>query len=134
MFRRPLIDIELSRIPLLEGLSSRELNTVAQLSTPIDLRAGSVLTREGEPGAEFIILMDGRVDVVQRGEVVATRFAGAHLGEIALLGDQPRTATLVTTTPVRARVASRQEFSGLLATVPNLSERLAVTMAERLAA
>ena len=134
MFRRPPIDIELARIPLLEGLSLRELNTVAHLSTPIELPAGSVLTREGESGAEFIILMDGRVDVLQRGEVVATRFAGAHLGEIALLGAQPRTATLVTTTPVRARVASRQEFSGLLATVPHLSERLAVTMAERLAA
>ena len=134
MFRTPLVDTELARVPLLEGLSSREVNTVAHLSTRIDLPAGSVLTREGDHGTEFIIVIDGQVDVVQRGEVIATRFAGAHLGEIALLSAQPRTATLVTTTPVHARVASRQEFASLLATVPNLSERLAVTMAERLAA
>ncbi|MFI5045789.1 MAG: cyclic nucleotide-binding domain-containing protein [Acidimicrobiia bacterium] len=121
-------------MPLLSGLTQRELAVVGRLTTPVDVPAGTVLAEEGAVGAEFFIVLDGRVDVVQGDEVIATRGAGSHLGEIALLADRPRTATLVTTTPVRTVVASRREFASLLVEVPSLSDRLATTMAERLAA
>ena len=77
-------------------------------------------------------MLDGRVDVLHGDEVVATRGVGAPLGEIALLTDRPRTATLVTTTPVSTLVVSRQELSAMLATVPLVSERLEAMMADRL--
>ena len=135
MFRRtPVATPELERVPLLDGLTQRELATVERLTTPVDVPAGTVLAQEGAAGAEFFIVLDGRVDVVQGEEVIATRGAGAHLGEIALLGSCPRTATLVTATPVRTAVASRQEFRILLDEVPALSERLTATMEARLAA
>jgi CRP-like cAMP-binding protein len=132
MFRRTTIDTELLQVPLFEGLSNRELAAVAQLSTPIEVPAGTVLAEEGASGAEFFIVLEGRVDVVQGAEVVATRGAGAYLGEVALLEQRPRTASLVATTPVRTRVASRREFSGLLTAVPVVSERLTATLADRL--
>jgi CRP-like cAMP-binding protein len=134
MFRSIPIDEELTHVPLFAGLSRQQLAMATRLSTPIDLPAGQVLARQGAVGAEFFIVIDGHVDVVQSGEVVATRGPGSPLGEIALLGARPRTATLVARTPVRARVASQREFVGLLATVPEISQRLHVTMAERLAA
>jgi CRP-like cAMP-binding protein len=92
-----------------------------------------VLAREGSAGAEFFILLAGTVEVVQGRDLVATRGPGSPLGEIALLGQRPRTATLIAQTPVDLRVASRREFTGLLAEVPQVSERLHATMAERLA-
>jgi CRP-like cAMP-binding protein len=107
---------------------------VPRLSTPVELPPGHVLARQGEVGSEFFLLLAGEVDVVQHGAVVATRGPGAPLGEIALLGGGRRTATLVARTALRARVASRQEFSGLIAEIPEVSRRLHDTMARRLAA
>jgi CRP-like cAMP-binding protein len=132
--RTTRIDDELARVPLLTGLTKAELRWVARLSTPVELEAGRLLARQGHPGTEFFLVLDGRVEVVQDRRLVATRGQGSPLGEIALLTARPRTATLIAETPVRARVASRQEFAGLLAEVPLLAERLHATMARRLAA
>jgi CRP-like cAMP-binding protein len=120
-------------VTLLDGLSPNGLAWVSRLSTPVELPAGHVLARQGQRGTEFFVVMEGQVDVLQDGALVARRGAGEPLGEIALLGQRPRTATLVARTPVRARVASRQEFSGLLAEIPELSQRLHAAMEERLA-
>jgi CRP-like cAMP-binding protein len=85
-------------------------------------------------GTEFIVVLDGQVDVLCQDDLVATRGPGTPLGEIALLSGRPRTATLVARTPLRVQVSSRSEFECLLADIPELSRRLHATMAERLAA
>jgi CRP-like cAMP-binding protein len=133
MLRYRTNDTELEEATLFAGLSRRHLTLVRRLSTPIELPAGHVLAHEGERGAEFFVVVEGAVEVVQRGTLVATRGAGSPLGEIALLAGGRRTATLIAQTPVRARVSSRREFSGLLAEIPEVSRRLRATMAERLA-
>ena len=134
MFRRVPTDHELTRLPLFADLSRKQLSLASQLSTPLDLPAGYVLARQGSVGTEFFILLRGRVDVVQSGNLVATRGPGSPLGEIALLDARPRTATLITQSPVHARVASQREFAGLLAEVPEISRRLRAIACERLAA
>ncbi len=134
MFRRVPTDHELTRVPLFADLSRKQLRLASQLSTPLDLPAGHVLARQGSVGAEFFIVLQGRVEVVRSGDLVATRGPGSPLGEIALLGARPRTATLIARTPVHARVASQREFAGLLAEVPEISRRLHAIMLERLAA
>jgi CRP-like cAMP-binding protein len=133
MRRFPATDAELEQLPLLAGLSRRQLGWASRLTTPIELPAGQVLAQEGERGTEFFIVVRGEVEVVQDGRLVATRGPGSPLGEIALLAGRRRTATLIAQTPVSARVSSRREFSGLLAEVPAVSHRLHATMAERLA-
>ena len=95
--------------------------------------AGAVLTSEGESGNEFIIVLEGAVEVQQGGEVIATRGAGDYFGEIALMDDRPRTATIVAKTAVEIEVIGRQEFTGMLAEVPELAGKIMATMAERLA-
>ena len=134
MFRRFPTDSELTRVPLFADLSRKQLSLASRLSAPFDLPAGHVLARQGSLGAEFFIVIDGYVDVVRSGSSVATRGPGSPLGEIALLDARPRTATLIARTPVRARVASQRDFSGLLAEVPEISHRLRAIMLERLAA
>jgi len=134
MFGRVRVADEFARVPLLAGLSNSELRWVAQLSTPVELYAGSLLAQQGHPGHEFFLLLGGRVEVVRDRELIATRGPGSPLGEIALLASRPRTATLIAETPVQLRVASRPEFVGLLGEVPRLAERLYDTMARRLAA
>ena len=127
-------DEVLATIPLFAGLTRKDRALAAQLSTNVALPAGSVLTREGARGAEFFVLLDGEVDVLQGGEVIAMRGPGSPLGEMALLEGGPRTATLVAKTPVSTLVSGRREFSNLLGAVPHISERLHVITAERHAA
>ena len=127
-------DEVLATIPLFAGLTRKDRELAAQLSTSVTVPAGAVLTLEGARGAEFFVLLEGEVEVLQGGEVIATRGPGSPLGEMALLEGGPRTATLVAKTPVSTLVSDRREFSNLLDVVPHISERLHVITAERHAA
>jgi len=131
--RHERIEEQLARVPLFEGLSKKELQLVAQLTTYLEEPAGSVLTTQGEQGHEFIIVLDGEVEVRKDDTVIATRGAGTYIGEIALIDHRPRTATVVATTPVKIEVIGQREFAGLLAEVPEISQKLLPAVARRLA-
>jgi len=126
------IDDDVAHVQLFSGLSKRQLRRVSSLGTRIVGEPGMVLTHEGRPGSEFIILLDGTVEVRSGDRVLATRGPGDVLGEIALLGARPRTATTVATTRVVIDVMSRREFWSLLHESPELSDQLHATMTDRL--
>jgi CRP/FNR family transcriptional regulator, cyclic AMP receptor protein len=132
MDRHAWIDEQLAAVPLFEGLSKKQLRWISSLMTRLELPAGKVLTREGQQGYEFFIVLEGEVEVRQGDRVIATRRPGDYVGEIALLDRRPRTATVVATTPVSVEVLSRSEFVSLLGEVPELSEQVMATMAQRL--
>ena len=132
MDRHDRIEEQLAQVPLFEGLSKKELRMISQLATYLEEPAGTVLTREGAVGHEFIIVLDGEIEVSQGGRVVADRGPGSYIGEIALLDHRPRTATVIAKTPIRIEVIGQREFAGLLAEVPELSQQLLGAMARRL--
>jgi CRP/FNR family transcriptional regulator, cyclic AMP receptor protein len=123
----------LQRVPLFRGLSKKQLRLVSSLATRLDEPAGAVLTKEGRSGHEFVIVLDGEIEVRKGDRVVATRGPGSYVGEIALLDNRPRTATVVAKTPVVIEVIGRREFRGLLAETPELADEIMATMAQRLA-
>lgn len=133
MARRRSIDERLARVPLFEGLSKKQLAQISSLMTALDFAAGKVLARQGEVGREFLILLEGEVEVARDGDVIAVRGPGDYIGEIALLDDRPRTATVTAKTDVVAEVLNRREFASLLASAPDLSSQIMATMARRLA-
>ncbi len=122
----------LAQVPLFQDLSKKHLRQVSNLATRIDFAAGKVLAREGEPGREFIVILDGEVEIRRGDEVIATRSAGSFVGEIALLEHRPRTATVVATTAVSADVIGQREFNTLLADEPSIAEAIKAKSAERL--
>jgi CRP-like cAMP-binding protein len=132
MDRHAYIDERLAQIPLFQGLSKKELRNLSSLATRLEEPAGKVLTKEGQQGYEFIIVLEGEVEVRQHGEVIAKRGAGDYFGEIALLDNRPRTATVVAVTPVVIEVIERREFLGLVADNPEISQAIMATMAQRL--
>jgi CRP-like cAMP-binding protein len=134
MARQESTDERLARIPLFEGLSNQQLSQVSRLMTPLDLKAGKVLARQGEVGREFLILLEGQVEVARDGKIIAVRGPGDFIGEIALLDNRPRTATVTARTDVVVEVLNRGEFASLLAEAPELSAQVMATMARRLAA
>ena len=132
MDRHAWIDERLAEIPLFQGLSKKDLRHISGLATRLEEPAGKILTKEGQQGYEFIIVLEGEVEVRHGDEVIAKRGAGDYFGEIALLDNRPRTATVVATTPVVIEVIERREFLGLIAEVPAIGEAIMATMAQRL--
>ena len=127
-------DHVMAAIPLFEGLSKKQRRLASQLSTTVEVSAGALLAHEGAKGDEFFVVLEGEVEVVQGGHVIATRGPGSPLGEMALLEGGPRTATLRAKTSVSTLVSSRQEFKTLLIAAPQFSERLRAITAQRRAA
>ena len=123
----------LQKVPLFRGLSKKQLRLVSSLATRLNEPAGAVLTKEGRQGYEFIIVLDGEIEVRKGDRVVATRGPGSYVGEIALVDNRPRTATVVAKTPVVIEVIGRREFRGLLGETPELADEILATMAQRLA-
>ena len=123
----------ISQVPLFSRCSKHELQEIAKAADEIDLPEGKVLTREGDRGREFFVLLDGAAEVRQGGDVIRRLGAGDFLGEIALISQEPRTATVTTTTPVRALVITDQSFAALLDHQPSVQRIVLEALADRLA-
>jgi len=121
----------LKEVALFEACSQRQLRSVARIARVFDVAAGTLLTRAGEPGDEFFLIIDGTA----RAEVSAQKHVllhpGEFFGEMSLLDGGPRSATVVADTPLRLLVISRRHFAGLLKDVPGLTETLLVTLSRR---
>jgi len=123
----------ISKVPLFARCSKRELEEIARAADEIELPAGKVLTREGDRGREFFVLLDGTAEVRQNDEQIRTLGAGDFLGEIALVSQEPRTATVTTTSAVQALVITDQAFAALLDHLPSVQKAVLETLADRLA-
>jgi CRP-like cAMP-binding protein len=123
----------LAKIPLFQNLSAKQLTAVDGLVTTIDVLAGRELIRQGEPGREFLVVLEGEAEVRRDGEVIAIRGPGTFFGEIALLLDRPRNASVVARTDMSIEVIDRQDFRRLLDEYPDLHAPLLAAVAERLA-
>jgi CRP/FNR family cyclic AMP-dependent transcriptional regulator len=123
----------IARVPLFAHCSRRELSEVAGIADEIDLREGKELTKEGAPGREFFVLVEGTADVVKNGRKINSLGAGDFFGEIALVHQSPRTATVKATSPVRALVVTERNFRRLLEEMPEIQRKVLAALAERVA-
>ncbi|MDH4345588.1 MAG: cyclic nucleotide-binding domain-containing protein [Thermoleophilia bacterium] len=124
----------LRSVPLFSECSKRELGDVAELADELSVPAGTALMREGERGREFVVLVEGTVKVTRKGRKVAELGDGDFVGEIALVADVPRTATVVASSPLRMLVVSDRAFQRLLRQQPALAAKVMRSLGERLAA
>jgi CRP/FNR family transcriptional regulator, cyclic AMP receptor protein len=122
----------LKRAPLFADLSRKDLTKLARVSEDMEVEPGKVLTKEGESGREFFVIVDGKVDVTRKGRRLSTRGAGDFIGEIALLEDIPRTATVKAKTPLRFFVLTRKDFRQLVDENPSVERKVMRTLARRL--
>jgi CRP-like cAMP-binding protein len=131
LHRNAKVDL-IKRAPLFSNCSRKELEAIAAIADEIDLPKGKVLIREGERGREFFVLLEGEAEVLKGRRAIRKLGPGDFFGEIALIGNTPRTATVVARTPVRALVITDRAFRALLEKMPELQLKVMQTLAERL--
>lgn len=121
----------LKSIPLFAGFGKRELGRLGMLTDFIDWPAGRVLMRQGESGAEMFVIVRGRAEVERDGRVISEATDGDILGEIALVDEGPRSATVTLTEPSRLLVVGHREFHALMDEMPTVRVQVLESLARR---
>ena len=119
-------------IPLFAGLGGREIERIARLMDEVDVPAGKVLMEQGGRGAEMFVVVSGRFSVARDGQTIATSGPGDTIGEIALLSEGPRTATVTAIEPAKLFVVGHREFHSLMDVSPEIRAHMFDELARRL--
>jgi voltage-gated potassium channel len=123
---------DLTSLPLFGSLSGPERAEVAAWFEMREVEAGVKLVGEGATGHSFFVIRKGEVVVTEHGEQVTTLHAGDFFGEVALLGEGRRTATVTTTRPSRVLVLFGNDFARLRTRFPAVAAELEAAMQRRL--
>jgi CRP-like cAMP-binding protein len=123
----------LAKAPLFSALSKQELGALAKATEDLEVEEGKVLTREGDLGREFFVIVEGDVSVTRDGNELRRLGPGEFFGEIALIYENARrTATVTSTSPLRFFVLTRQSFRSLLEHQPEIEDKVMAALEERL--
>lgn len=121
----------LKSIPLFAGFGGRELERLGMLTDQVDLPEGRVLMRQGESGQEMFVIVRGRARVERDGRVIAERGTGDILGEIALVDEGPRTATVTLSEASSLLVVGHRDFHSLMDEMPTVRTQVLESLARR---
>ena len=124
---------ELANVPLFASLTNDQLGELAKWFHVQNASEGVRLVGEGAPGYTFFIFLDGTAEVTREGEALATLGPGEFFGEIAILAEGRRTATVTSTSPARLLVLFGTEFRQLEAAHPDIASTITEAMRARLA-
>ena len=120
------------QVPLFSGLDKREIQGLASTMKQRDFDAGDTIASEGSTGIGFFIIDEGEATVSVQGEDVRTLKHGDYFGEVALIDDGARTATITAKTPLKAYGITSWEFRPLVENNASLAWKMLQTMAKRL--
>jgi CRP-like cAMP-binding protein len=122
----------LKSVPLFAGIGDAQLQRIANGVKERRFDADEPIITAGEPGQGFYLIVQGRVEVRRGDRTIRTLGPGDYFGELALLGERPRTATVVAKDPTTCAVLTRWDFRGILDTNPAVAIRLLETVAARI--
>jgi CRP-like cAMP-binding protein len=132
VIRKDVKVARLKQVPLFCECSRRELADIAGIADEVHFPEGRTLIEEGAVGREFIVILDGSVEVRRGGKRVPLKGGASFFGEAALLTGARRNATVTTTSPVRALVITDRAFQRLLADSPGIQRKILGSLAARL--
>ena len=124
----------LGGVPLFAGCSKADLRWVAGATGEEVFAAGDEVIREGEPGFDFFVIAEGEADVRRAGRKVSSMGPGEFFGEIALVADVPRTATIVARTDLVLLTITDLDFRDLVMDQPSIARNVLRSLGERIAA
>jgi CRP/FNR family transcriptional regulator, cyclic AMP receptor protein len=122
----------LKKVPLFSGLDKRELDTIASSMRERRYKAGDTVTKEGSGGVGFFVVDEGEADVSVGGEAKGSVGPGDYFGEIALINESPRTATLTARTDMVCYGMTPWDFRPLVESNSAIAWKLLSAMAEKM--
>jgi CRP-like cAMP-binding protein len=129
--KRGKIDV-LQNVWLFSACTSRELGRIASLVDEAEVPKGATLTKEGAVGREFFAVADGKATAKLRGKKLASYGPGDFFGEMALIDQGPRSATITSDTPMKLYVLDARSFSSLIERYPAVARKILRGLAARL--
>ncbi len=135
-FQARIEPAKLASIPILSGLDESQLGQIAPLFVTDNVPAGRTLMQQGDPGDRFYLIVRGKVEVlIAAGEEAPRRAAvledGDFFGEVALLRNTPRNATVRTLAPSTFLTLTRGQFADLMTRLPSVREAIETAQAAR---
>jgi len=122
----------LKHVPLFSQCNKQQLAEIASLADLVDVPASTLLIREGAVGREFMVIVEGAVEVRRRGRKVTELGPGDFIGEIALISKAPRNATVITSKDSLLLAVTDRQFWGLLERAPDMQVRVIKALGARL--
>jgi len=122
----------LAEVPLFSTCSKRDLQKIAKAVDELEIGEEREIVTQGATGHEAFIIVEGTVAVKRNGRRVATLGPGDCFGELALLDGGPRTASVITESPVTLLVLGQREFASVIDEVPGLAHKILVALARRI--
>jgi CRP/FNR family cyclic AMP-dependent transcriptional regulator len=122
----------LKKVPLFAGLDNKELQQIASSMRERKFKAGDTVTQEGAGGVGFFVVEQGQADVSIGGKSKGSVGPGDYFGEIALINESPRTATLTARTDMLCYGMTPWDFRPLVETNSTIAWKLLTAMAEKM--
>jgi CRP/FNR family cyclic AMP-dependent transcriptional regulator len=122
----------LAEVPLFAGLSKKELGEIARTVTEVEIAPREYLTFEGEAGSHAMLILGGKATVRKKGRKVTVLSTGDVVGEMSLVTDLPRNATVRADTFIAALVMDKRGFETVMEEHPRVAAKILRTVADRL--
>ena len=122
---------DLKQLSLFNSLDQRELERLSRWATDLDFPAGHHVVDQGEVAWEFFVILDGEAEVVRDGRELAVLKTGDFFGEMALVGDDRRNASVVAKTPLRLAVMLGRDFKEMEEEMPHVAEAITAEIKKR---
>jgi CRP/FNR family transcriptional regulator, cyclic AMP receptor protein len=124
-------EARLRTIPLFEGLGKKERREVARQADEVEVDSGRHLVREGEFAYEFFAIEEGTAEVRRGSQLLAELGPGDFFGEMGLIGQVTRNASVVATSPMRVLVLTGSAFRHIERELPAVSKQIRKAIEER---
>lgn len=121
----------LKTIPLFADLSDQDRKQIAQWTDEVDIRQGEHLVHQGAFAHEFFVIVEGTASVTKNGDHITDLGAGDFFGEIALLEEERRTASVTATSPMKVIVMFGRDFRQMDQHMPHVAEKVRRALEER---
>jgi len=121
----------LKALPLFESVPDEDLDKIGPFVSEVSVSEGKHLVDEGDYAYEFMAIEEGTADVVRGGEQLATLGPGDYFGEMGLLSDDRRNATVIATAPMRLVTLDQWDMRRLEKAIPSAVEKIRDTVRQR---
>jgi CRP-like cAMP-binding protein len=122
----------LAKVPLFQSCSDDEIQAIAEIAQESDFEAGQLIITQGTPGQAFYMILSGRVEIIRDGRSLGAYGPGDFFGEMSLLDNAPRSATIRALDPTRCLMLSSWDFKALIEKTPSIAVKLLEVLSRRL--